>query len=120
MFRRSKAFVVAAITAGSLATSVPRAGALGPCQATQTGIGTGFTQTVLVTGAHAPAGANDVELTCGVVKNGFTVARFTDVLTGPVAAVAGTVNLTAGTTYACYEATVYYVDGRISHYDGCP
>ncbi|HEV2757122.1 MAG TPA: hypothetical protein VG318_15250 [Actinomycetota bacterium] len=120
MFRRSRSVVVAVLAAATLASLVPPAGALGYCQARYTGIGTGFTETVLVTGEYAPVGAIDVVLTCGVVKNGSTVARFTDGLTGPAALVAGTVNLTAGTISACYESTVYYPDGNVTLYDGCP
>lgn len=120
MFRRSRLLLVAALAAGNVAALAPSAGAVGLCQVRATGVGTGFTQTVVVTGQYAPAGAIDVVLTCGVVKNGFTVARFTDQLSGPVAAVAGTVNLSAGTYTACHESKTYYPDGSVSYYNGCP
>jgi hypothetical protein len=120
VFRRSRILLVAALSAASLAALAPSAGAVGLCQVRATGVATGFTQTYLVTGQYAPAGATDVVLTCGVVKNGFTLVRFTDQLSGPVAAVAGTVNLSAGTYSACYESTAYYPDGSVSYYDGCP
>jgi hypothetical protein len=120
MLRTGRVAAVAALAASMLSTAAPPAGAVGPCQVRASGVGTGFTQTYLVTGEHAPAGAIDVQLTCGVVKNGFTVARFTDDLSGPVALVAGTVNLSSGQVYACYESRVHYADGRSSYYDGCP
>ena len=120
MFRKSRILLVAALSAGSLASLAPPAGAVGLCQVRATGVGTGFTQTVLVTGQYAPAGAIEAELTCGVVKNGFTVARLSDQLSGPVAVVAGTVNLSAGSISACYESKAYYPDGSVSYYDGCP
>jgi len=58
---------------------------------------------------------------CGVVSNGGTVARSTDGLAGPVAALADlqTVNH-RGALSACHEITITHLSGSVGHFDTCP
>ena len=119
MIDKYRSAIVAAVAAATLGGLVPTASAAIPCRAVAT-TSSGFTQTILVTGAYTAPGASDVRLTCGVVRNGQTVARFSETMTGPVAVVEGTTNLSIGPFTACYELSVWYLDGRFTNVDYCP
>ena len=113
-------FVVAAL-AGCIATVVPSTSAVAMAVCTARPIGTfqGGT-TIAVTGAYTAAGATSVSLTCGVVYNGFTVARFSEKIPGPVAAVAGETSQGGGSVASCYELYVTYADRPPTSSDTCP
>lgn len=120
MLRRTKTFAVAAVAAATAGLVAPPAQAMAACQVKPLFNVIEFQQTVLITGVyHAPAGAIDVQLTCGVVRYGSTYARTTDAMAGPVAALATTAVVPAGNVSACYEITVTYLD-RTTYSDNCP
>ena len=74
----------------------------------------------VIAGAYTTAGAADISLTCGIVANGVTVARFSEKIPGPVAALAGRSDR-GGFFTVCHEIRVTYVDGRLPHVgDTCP
>lgn len=126
MFRRSRSFAVASALAAVAATAVPIVGAtpaaaMGPCQVKPLFSVIEYNQVVAVTGVYnAPAGATDVELTCGVVRNGVTYAKLTDKLVGPAAALAGTATVPAGSVSSCQEIRVTYLGGATTYSDTCP
>ena len=123
MLRRSKPLVIAlvAAAAASIVISGPTsASAMSPCQGRAVAHPPEFQQTIVVAGAYTTANATDVRLTCGVVKNGVTVGRFSDKLSGPVAAVEGTMNVGVGVVSFCYELRVTYLDRAPTYSDTCP
>lgn len=123
MFARSKTllvgFVVAAGAAGAAPAAAGTGAALSPCAGRSLFGISEWHQTVALAGAYTSAGAIDVDLTCGVVRQGETVARVSEDAPGPVAAVAGIVEVHAGTIGYCYELRVTYVD-RTTYSDNCP
>ena len=129
MLRRSKslflavaaASAIAVIAAPSQAAEVTDS-ALGPCVARPTGIIIAdWRESVVVAGAYqaASSGAINVELTCGVVRNGVTVARVRETAPGPVAVVSDVVDVLVGTYSPCYEVSVTYID-HYTYGDTCP
>lgn len=121
MVRRTKRLLVASATVVGLATAILPAApatAMVPCHVRsiatlQSG------QTNVIAGAYTTAGAIDVSLTCGIVRNGVTVARFSEKIPGPVATVAGTSD-DGGFFTACHELTVTYADRDPYVSDYCP
>ena len=122
MLRRSKRLIVASAVATGVLTVVPapHATSMAPCQGRSLFGVTEWTQTVAVAGAYTSAGATDVWLTCGIVRNGVTVKRFSENIPGPVAAVAGTAEVSAGAFSTCYELYVTYLDRAPTSSDTCP
>jgi hypothetical protein len=112
------AVALAAMTVVPL--SAAPAAAATPCRAIPVAQRTNPTQVVLVAGAYTAAGAIDVRLTCGVVRNGITVASRTDELVGPVAVVSDTVDVGLGSVTSCYVLRVAYADGRVTWSGSCP
>lgn len=125
MLKRSKALAVGAVAAATLASAVPasawdgKVAAAGPCRADVSMRIEEWHQTVFVTGAFTAAGAIDVDLTCGIVRYGETVARIGETVPGPVAVVAGSERVLGGPISACHEIVVTYVD-RVDYLDTCP
>ena len=128
MFARSKRLVLAGALAAVAAAAVPAvpaaafdAGsvAVAPCRGDVAMRIEEWYQTVVLTGAHTAAGAIDVQLTCGVVRYGETVARVTENLSGPVAVVQGSVRVLGGPISICHELRVTYLD-RVTYSDTCP
>jgi hypothetical protein len=93
---------------------------MAPCQGRHVVSFIEYRQVVAVTGAYTVAGASDVQLTCGVVRNGVTVARFTDKVPGPVAAIAEPANVSGGAFTVCHELVVTYLDKPSTSTDYCP
>ena len=123
MMRISKSLVAGAVAAAALVPfGAPQAQAMAACQVKPLGTHSEFGQLVAVFGFYnAPAGAIDVELTCGIVRQGVTAARVTDPLTGPVAALAAVRGVGGGSVSSCYEVVVTYADGSVVDYvDTCP
>lgn len=121
MVRRTQRLLAVSAMAIALAALLPTspASAMAPCQVRSISTIQGG-QTNAIAGAYAPAGAADVSLTCGIVRNGVTVARFSEKVPGPVAAVAGTADA-GGYFTVCHEIRVTYVDGRAPYVsDSCP
>jgi hypothetical protein len=120
MFRRTKRLLVASATIAGLAAILPAAPAtaMAPCQVRSISTIQGG-QTNVIAGAYTTAGATDVSLTCGIVRNGLTVARFSEKIPGPVAAVAGTANV-GGFFTVCHELRVTYLDRAPTVSDYCP
>lgn len=122
-----KRVLAVSAAAAAIATAVPvpaGAGAevaLGPCQARSLGTGLKeWYQEVLVTGEAHPKNAIDVDLTCGVVRYGETVAYVSENRPGPVAVVADVVSVHASSSVSsCYVMTVTYLVGY-SYTDTCP
>jgi hypothetical protein len=121
MLRRSKRLILA-VAAASAAVVIPStpASAMAPCQAKVGFTAIEYRQTLAVTGVYTSAGAIDVQLTCGIVRNGVTVARISESAPGPVAAVAGTANVSAGTFTVCHEIVATYLDKPPYVSDWCP
>lgn len=122
MFHKTKAYAVAlgAATLLPITVAAPVA-AMSPCQARPVPARTtGYSQVVVIAGAYTSAGATDVSLTCGVVRNGVTYARQSAAVRGPVVALAGVANLSIGPVTSCYELRVVYSDGRVTYGDTCP
>lgn len=125
MLGRSKALAVAAVAAATLAAAVPASAwdgtvtAAGPCRADVAMRIEEWYQTVFVAGTFTAAGAIDVDLTCGIVRYGETVARISETVPGPVGVVAGSERVLGGPISACYEARIDYVD-RVEYRDTCP
>lgn len=125
MLRRSRALVVSALAAATLATALPVSAAeissvaINPCRGDVGVVWEEWHQTILVTGVYAPAGAVDVALTCGVVRSGVTVGTVSETLPGPVGVVQGSIRTLRGAITICYEARVTYVD-RTEYHGGCP
>jgi hypothetical protein len=117
--RTKRLLAVTAVVAGA-ATVIPAApaGAMAPCQFRSISTIQGG-QTGVVAGAYTSSGATDVSLTCGLVRNGATVARFGDKVPGPVAAVAATTNI-GGYLTVCHEIRVTYLDRAPYVSDSCP
>lgn len=111
---------VAAIGAVLPLTVARPATAAAPCRAIPLVGGTESNQTVLVAGTYSTARAIDVQLTCGVVRNGVTVALRSERMPGPVALVASTVSVPTGPVTSCYELRVIYLDGPDTVSDNCP
>jgi hypothetical protein len=123
MLRISKRLTMAAVVAAALVTIVPGprpASAMAPCQARPLFSVIEYRQTVAVVGEYAPVGALDVQLTCGIVRNGVTVARLSESVPGPVAAIAGTADVPAGAFTVCYDAFVTFVDRPSTSTHTCP
>jgi hypothetical protein len=121
MVLRTKRLLVASAAVVGLAAILPvaPATAMAPCQVRSISTIQGG-QTNVIAGAYTSAGATDVSLTCGIVRNGVTVARFPEKVPGPVATVAGTAN-EGGFFTVCHEIRVSYVDGRPPYVsDSCP
>jgi hypothetical protein len=121
MSRTVTRLLVLVALVGCIATIVPSttAGAMAVCTAKPVGTFQGG-NTIAVTGAYTAAGATSVSLTCGVVYNGFTVARFSEKVPGPVAAVAGETSQGSGAVSSCYELYVTYVNQPPTSSDTCP
>lgn len=121
MPRTLKRWLVIVALVSCIATLVPStsAVAMAVCQAKPIGTFQGGT-TIAVAGAYTTAGATSVSLTCGVVYNGFTVARFSEKIPGPVAAVAGETSQGGGTVSSCHEIYVTYADRPPTSSDTCP
>ena len=121
MVPRTKRLLAAAATAAGLAAILPAAPAtaMAPCQVRSfSTIQSG--QTNVIAGAYTSAGAIDVSLTCGIVRNGETVARFSEKIPGPAATVTGTSNV-GGYFTVCHEIRATYADGRLPYVsDSCP
>ena len=123
MLRRTKTLLAAVIAVGALIPAgAGPAHAMAACQVKPLGTHSEFGQIVLVTGVYkGPATAVEVDLTCGVVYNGGTVARVDDQTAGPVAALADVVQVYwGGALTSCYEVTVTDLNGSVSRYDTCP
>jgi hypothetical protein len=124
MFHRSKHFIVATVAAAVSLAPVAAASpavAMAPCQVRPLFSVIEYQQTVAVTGVYkAPEGATDVQLTCGVVRNGATYAMLSEKIPGPVAVVAGTAVVPAGAVTACYEVRITYLTGGTVYNDYCP
>ena len=121
MVLRTKRLLVASTAVVGLAAILPAAPAtaMAPCQVRSIStIQSG--QTNVIAGAYTTAGAADVSLTCGIVRNGVTVARVSEKIPGPVATVAGTANV-GGLFTVCHEIRATYADGRPPYVsDSCP
>lgn len=126
MHSRAKRFLAVATAAASLGVAAPATAAAetaapGPCQAKPLGTHSELGQIVAVTGVYrGPADAVEVRLTCGVVVDGATVARVTDKLAGPVAALADVLTVGGGAPIPCYEIVVRHLGGAATYYDTCP
>lgn len=123
MSRISRALTAVGVSALMLVPmGATPANAMAACQVVSPGAHSEFGQMVLITGFYkGPATAIEVELTCGVVHNGGTIARSTDKLVGPVAALADVRQIfVRGLLTSCYEVTVTTLDGTVSHHGGCP
>ena len=121
MILSTKRLLVASATVVGLTAILPvaPATAMAPCQVRSFSTIQGG-QTNVIAGAYTTAGAIDVSLTCGIVRNGETVARFSEKIPGPVATVTGTSNL-GGFFTVCHEIRATYVDGRSPYVsDSCP
>ena len=120
MSHGTKRLLAAAVMAAAFAALLPAAPAtaMAPCQARAISTFQGG-QTVAVAGVYTTAGATSVSLTCGLVRNGVTFARFSEKAPGPVAAVAGTAN-TGGFFTVCHEIYVTYLDREPYVSDYCP
>lgn len=124
MLRRSKRLIVAVAAVGSLATVVPAHAWDGtvapvPCRGDVAFRIEEWHQTVQVVGTYSKAGALDVDLTCGVVRYGETVARVGEDRPGPVAVVVGSARVLGGPISMCHEIAITYVEGY-EHIDTCP
>ena len=123
MLNKSKRLVVIGALAALAATAAPaspaNAFAMSNCQVKPLFSVIEYQQSVAVTGAYAPAGAIDVELTCGVVRYGSTARRVSETAPGPVGVVATVTTVGAGPVSSCIEARVTYVD-HVSYVDTCP
>ena len=121
MLRRNRALVAPALATVAAIASTPfataPAHAASPCRAISTPDSSG---TVLLAGAYTTPGAVDVQLTCGAVRNGVTVALVQDELTGPVAVVHGTRAVGPGSVTSCYVLRVVYLDRPSTLSDTCP
>lgn len=124
MHSRARRFLAVATAAASLGVAAPataETAAPGPCQAKPLGTHSDLGQIVAVTGVYrGPADAVEVRLTCGVVVDGATVARVTDKLVGPVAALADVLTVGGGTPLPCYEIVVRHLGGATTYTDTCP
>ena len=122
MLARTKVLAAAVTAAASIlpATVATPAAAMSPCQARAIPSTTAFSQTVVIAGAYTAAGATDVSLTCGVVRNGVTYARRSSIVRGPAAVVAGFATTSVGTVSSCHELRVVYADGNDTYSDTCP
>ncbi|MGH2754864.1 MAG: hypothetical protein ACRDLB_10580 [Actinomycetota bacterium] len=126
MFRRSKRLIVSLVAASALAVApVPAQGssaALGPCTLRSTGISVAdWREVVAVAGTYqaVASGGYDVRLTCGIVRDGVTVAKVSESGVGPVAVVAGTATVLVGSYSPCYEVRVSHIE-HTSSADTCP
>ena len=121
MIRRTKRLFAAAATAVALAAILPAApaSAMATCQLRSlANLQTG--QTNIIYGTYTTVGALDISMTCGIVRNGVTVRRFSEKVPGPVAVVADT-STDWGYFTPCHEITVTYADGREPYVtDSCP
>lgn len=122
MLSRSKRMMVAVVTTGvvSLVPGSTPAVAMAPCQGRTVVSAVEYSQIVAVTGQYAATGATDVQLTCGIVKNGRTIQRVSESNPGPVAVVAASMSVTPGTYSLCYEADVTYLDQAPASFGSCP
>lgn len=125
MLRRSRSLVAAVAVAAALVTPTPASAGVDPaavasCRGDVGIIGVQeWHQTVVVTGAYTSPGAVDVQLTCGIVRYGETVATVTESAPGPVAVVHGTRTVFAGPISFCYQTTTTHVDHTYSA-GNCP
>lgn len=119
MLRRSSASIAAAVAAivASIPVTAGPAAAATPCRAIEM---PGSPGTVLLDGAYTTAGAIDVQLACGAVRNGVTVALARDDLSGPVAVVHDTAQVGPGSVTSCYTLRVVYLDRPSTNSDTCP
>ena len=122
MIRRSKALIAAALAAAALVpVGATPAHAMAVCQARVLGAHSEWGQLVLIAGVYkGPADAVEIQLTCGVVRNGGTVARSSDRLTGPVAALADVQNVYGWGLTPCHEIKITHLNGTVSFNDTCP
>ena len=122
MMRRSRSLIAAAIAAAALVpVGASPAHAMAVCQAKVLGQHSEWGQLVLIAGVYkGPADAVDVDLTCGVVRNGGTVARAGEDLPGPVAAVADVQDVYGWGLTPCHEIKITHLNGTVSFNDTCP
>lgn len=123
MLRKPKALLAAALAAAALVPAgASPAHAMAACHVRSLGEHSEFGQLVVVAGAYkGPATAVDVDLTCGVVWNGGTVARVRERVDAPVAVVGDVVTVyQRGLLTGCHEIKVTYLDGSVSYSDTCP
>lgn len=123
MFLKAKTLVAAAVAATALVPlGAPPAHAMAACQVFSPGAHSEFGQIVLVTGVYkGPATAVEIDLTCGIVYQGGTIARVSDKTVGPAAALADVKQVfQRGLLTSCYEVTVTYLDGSTGSHDTCP
>jgi hypothetical protein len=120
--KRCRAAAAAALAAASLVpVGATPAHAAAVCQVKVLGAHSEGGQFVAITGTYrGPADAREVKLTCGVVRDGATVARATDKVAGPVAALAEVQTVYGTGLIACHEVTIFHLDGSISYFDACP
>lgn len=122
--KRFFALLAAATIAGALIPSsshASTAAAAAPCQIKPLFQGLiEWHQDVLVVGAYnAPATALDVDLTCGIVRQGETVWSKTETLPLRAAAMTEYATVLAGTISPCYEVRVMYLE-RTTFEGNCP
>jgi hypothetical protein len=117
--RATRLLVASALVAGAMLVPAAPANAMAVCQVRSAAtLQSG--QTNVIVGAYTTAGAADISLTCGIVRFGETVQRFSEKVPGPVAAVEGT-SSAGGFFTVCHEIHVTYVDGRPPYSsDQCP
>jgi hypothetical protein len=121
MPRSVRLIFASVLAAGAIAVFTPTsATAMAPCQGRSLFSTLEYRQTVAVTGVYTVAGATDVQLTCGLVRNGVTVARVSENAPGPVAVVAGAPSISNGSFSVCHEAYVTYLDKAPYTTDTCP
>lgn len=120
--RRFKTLVAAVVTAAGLVpVGATPAHAMAACHVRVLGTHSEYGQLVAIAGAYrGPNTAVDVALTCGVVRNGGTVARVADPLTGPVAVLGDVQTIYGAGLTSCHEIKIKYLDGTVSYSDTCP
>ena len=129
MLRRSKSLFLAVAAASAIAVIAAPShaaeatdSALGPCVVRPTGIIIAdWRESVVVAGTYqaVSTGGINVELTCGVVRNGVTVARVSETAPGPVAVVSSMADVLVGSYSPCYEVRVTHID-HMTYGDTCP
>lgn len=120
--RRYKTLVAAVVAAAGLVpVGASPAHAMVACHVRVLGVHSEFGQFVAIAGAYkGPNTAVDVDLTCGVVRNGGTVARASEDVPGPVAALADVQTVYGSGLTSCHEIKIKYLDGTVSYNDTCP
>ncbi|HEX2195477.1 MAG TPA: hypothetical protein VHJ76_01015 [Actinomycetota bacterium] len=126
MLGKTKRLVAAVAATAAIAGAAPATAAgsddlMAACQVKPLFSVIEWQQTVLLYGVYAgPQGSTDVQLVCGIVRNGVTVAKHGEKIPGPVAALAATPTVPAGSIGACYEIRVTHLSGLTTNHDTCP